>query len=129
MINQRLKRRFQYGVGVALLLTSIVSVAAQQAELAEGTQPEPNAYDFFVRAGDLVNHRHMAGVDTSPDKLRAAIADNGEALRVLREGFQHKYMLPAVWTAACQLVICRHGSRMQKGSRNSIMAHKVKATL
>lgn len=62
--------------------------------------PHPNGYDDFLKAGWTVTRKIGNPADLDRDGLRALVATNAEALRLLRLGFTHRSAVPTDATIA-----------------------------
>jgi type II secretory pathway pseudopilin PulG len=68
------------------------------------TLPSPNAWDFYVKAGDAIIN--AGGIHAALDTQRittlaqqeSVVRQNAAALRLLRQGFLHEYLHPPVRT-------------------------------
>jgi hypothetical protein len=87
-------------VGLAVLFAAERAVVVRQNQPpAAAPLPTPNAFDDVKRAGDLSSENYDSNQpDQSPQQnaavRRRVLAENAEALRVLRAGFDHAYAMP-----------------------------------
>ncbi len=75
------------GAGVAVIL----SIGRPATSLA---LPNPNGYDDLLKAGQAVAGKIDDAPDLDHDELRALVATNAEALRLLRMGLSHRCAVP-----------------------------------
>ncbi len=97
------KLRLPFLMGLA---TSIVLAAGAVLLLAVGrtpsssSLPSPNGYDDFLKAGQMVAGKLDDIADLDHEGLRALVATNAEALRLLRLGFTRRSAVPTAATIA-----------------------------
>lgn len=86
------------------------ATAEPRVSLPEPTLPSPNAYAFFVAAGNAIaRHKAIDNVtrpgsapkeETSLAEKQKAVQANREALRILRQGFAYPYHEPPARSSA-----------------------------
>src|SRR6266851_3487782 len=85
---------FVLGVVTALLVGGVVVVLSFGRTPPASPLPNPNGYDDLLKAGRVVTMKGDAPAHLDREGLRALIATNAEALRLLREGLTHRCVIP-----------------------------------
>jgi hypothetical protein len=95
-------RRVLFGLGLPVMALVLLVLGARLCDpwrhwrLPAVEVPSPNAFDDFKQAGELVNDHYSADSNPADDAAlrRQVVAENAEALRLLRAGFDHAYVEP-----------------------------------
>lgn len=81
------------GIGCSVLFPSAPTRA--QPDIAPPPKikiaPQPNARDFFIKAGNALVGRDRLGTELTGPEKQQLVERNAEALRILREGFSYEY--------------------------------------
>jgi hypothetical protein len=99
----RAERALLWATGILLLLGigGFVWIRSANdlptASIPTPTLPSPNAFDFYVRAGEQSVGNPMSGSGTpTTAQLAAALPANEPALKTFREGMKHPYRHPPI---------------------------------
>ena len=86
-------------IGVSLIAGALLLRANQPANIVippPAPLPKPNAYDFYVKAGNMTKPANSVFQleDPPPQLVAEALRDNAPALRTLRQGFAFPFRYP-----------------------------------
>jgi hypothetical protein len=78
-------------VAVAAIATAVlIALTFPQTPSANHALPNPNGYDSFVQAGNLILGDVSSFSDLDHEALRGLVSSNAEPLRLLRLGLTRK---------------------------------------
>lgn len=90
------------GSGIALWMHAAQPIP--KITIPQRKMPSPNAYDYYVRAGQAIRSKVNYNDDNiSLSDREAILKKDAKALKLLREGFSYQYMLPPVPNSAGSL--------------------------
>ena len=95
-----MRKRSYLLLAVLLLMVAVVTVFRISMRETRGLAqsgaflPNPNGYDDFLKAGQLVTIPKAPGTNSSAEELRALLTPNTEVLKLVRAGLNHECRMP-----------------------------------